>query len=203
MPREGEARPLRRARRRHRHLLGAGAFPLLLAAGWAGPAAASSASAAQLTGTFAMVIHGTAPKSVARSSYDVGWSFTPACDSGPCAVEVDTLASSCESGACPEPPSQFSLAGNELSLHHGRYQGTFSVKTGCTSNGTYLPYAYKQRTTLTLSPIAAAIVGSIGTTPVRHVSALAGTLSLKEISTGTRGCGTYTEKFSLRGRVQR
>jgi hypothetical protein len=166
------------------------------------PSAASSTTGAQLTGAFSIVARATAPKSIGGTVYRVDWSFTPDCDSGACAVEVDTLASSCVSGSCPQPPSQFSFAGDHLALVHGRYQGTFLVKTGCTSNGTYWPYAYEQHTKLSLSPTAAATIGSIGSTPLRNVSAISGTLTVKEASTGTRGCGTYTETFNVRGKVQ-
>ena len=186
-----------------RRLMTAGSAALALLALPSGSAGASSAAKAQLTGTFSVVIRGTAPKAVRGSHYQVNWSFTPACDAGACAVEVDTLASSCVSGSCPQPPDQFSFAGDQLALAHGTYQGSFSVKTGCTVNGNYWPYAYQQHTTLTLSPTAAATVGSIGASPLRNVSALTGHLSLREVSTGTRGCGTYTETFSLRAKAAR
>jgi hypothetical protein len=107
------------------------------------------------------------------------------------------------SGSCAQPPDQFSFAGDRLALAHGTYQGNFSVKTGCTVNGNDSPYAYQQHTTLTLIPTAAATVGSIGSTPLRNVSALSGRLMVREVSTGTRGCGTYAETFSLRARAER
>jgi hypothetical protein len=187
----------------HLPLLATGPAALVLLVLPSGAAGASSAAKAQLTGTFSIVIRGTAPKAVRGAHYQLNWSFTPECDAGPCAVQVDTLASSCVSGSCPQPPSEFSFAGNQLALAHGTYQGSFSVKTGCTVNGNYWPYAYKQHTTVTLSPTAAATVGSIGSSPVRNVSALSGHLSLREVSTGTRGCGTYTESFNLHGKVAR
>jgi hypothetical protein len=195
---------MRRQERTGRALLAlcAGAVGLLLAL-TPDLAAASSPAGAQLTGTFAIVLKATAPKSFVGHTYRVGWSFTPECDSGACDVQVDTVASSCVSGSCAEPPSQFSFAGDQLSLTHGVYQGTFSVKTDCTTNGNDYPYGYNQHTNLSLHPTAAASVGTIGTTPVRHVSALSGTLTLKEVSTGTRGCGTFTEKYKVHGNVSR
>lgn len=168
-----------------------------------GLSAASNPAAAQLTGTFAMVLKATAPKSFIGHSYRVGWSFTPECDSGACAVQVDTEASSCVSGSCAEPPSEFSFAGDHLSLAHGTYQGRFTVKTDCNLQHTDYPYGYEQRTKLSLSPTAAATIGTIGTTPVRNVSALSGTLTLREVSTGIRGCNTFTEKYKVRGNVSR
>jgi hypothetical protein len=193
----GIAHPTRRA------LLTAVSTTLMLLALPSGPAGASSAAKAQLTGTFSVSIRGTAPKAVHGAHYQINWSFTPECDAGACAVQVDTLASSCVSGSCPQPPSEFSFAGDQLAFSHGAYLGSFSVKTGCTVNGNYWPYAYQQHTTLTLSPTAAATVGSIGSTPLRNVSALTGHLSLRAVSTGTRGCGTYTQSFSLHGKVAR
>jgi hypothetical protein len=143
------------ARLKDRPPMTAGSAALVLLALPSGPAGASSAAKAQLTGTFSVVIRGTAPKAVRGTQYQVNWSFTPECDTGACAVSVDTLASSCVSGSCPQPPSAFSFAGAQLALSHGTCQGSFSVKTGCTVNGNYWPYAYKQHTTLTLSPTAA------------------------------------------------
>jgi hypothetical protein len=186
-----------------RSRLTVGSTALVLLALPSGPAGAASAAKAQLTGTFSVAIRGTAPQAVRGTRYQINWSFTPECDSGPCAVQVDTLASSCVSGSCPQPPSEFSFAGNQLTLAHGTYQGSFSVKTGCTVNGDYWPYAYRQHTTLTLAPTSAATVGSIGATPLRNVSALSGHLSLREVSTGTRGCGSYAESFTLHGKAVR
>jgi hypothetical protein len=60
---------------------------------------------AQLTGSFSVVLPGTSPKSVHGARYHLSWSFTPECDDGPCAVQVDTLANSCPSGSCAQPPS--------------------------------------------------------------------------------------------------
>jgi hypothetical protein len=158
---------------------------------------------AQLTGRFSVVVTGTSPKSVHGTIYHLSWSFTPECDSGPCAVQVDTLANSCPSGSCAQSPSQFDFAGAQLGLTGGKYRGTFVVKTGCNAKGEYLPYAYEQHTTLTLSAASSAEVGTIGTEPIRHVSAISGSLAIREASTRTRGCNSYSERFKLRGKVQR
>jgi hypothetical protein len=130
-------------------------------------------------------------------------SHLPDADSGPCAVEVDTLANSCPSGSCAQPPSEFDFAGPKLSLAGGKYRGTFVVKTGCNARGEYWPYAYEQHTILAFSAASSAEVGTIGTEPIRHVSAISGSLTIREASTGTRGYSSYSERFELPGKVQR
>jgi hypothetical protein len=118
-------------------------------------------------------------------------------------VQVDTLANGCPSGSCAQTPSQFDFAGAQLRLAGRTYRGTFVVKTGCSAHGEYWPYAYRQHTTLTLSAASSAQVGTIGTEPIRQVSAISGSLTIRDASTGLRGCNSYTDKFKVRGKVQR
>lgn len=149
---------------------------------------------------FSVVLTGTSPKSNSGTKFDVSWSFTPECDTGPCSVQVDILATSCASGSCAQTPPQFDFAGA-----HSRHQVSrqlFAVKTGCNAYGQYWPYGYEQQTTLILPPASTAKVGIIGTEPIRKVSVLSGTMAIREASTGTRGCNSHAERFNLRGKVR-
>jgi hypothetical protein len=169
--------------------------------------AAQRAESAQLTGLFSVTLRGTSPKSARSQHFELGWSFTAECATGACSVQVSTTANSCVSGTCAQPPSPFAYTHEQLALVKGRYNGQFVVAVGCYTNasGTYWPTAYSQRTWLNIAPSATAVVGSIGSTSLRQVSAISGQLRVAGSPTAIgrkEGCGPYATTYSVSGRAQ-
>ena len=105
---------------------------------------------------------------------------------------------------CAQPPSAFDFAGDELTLVHGKYKGSFVITTGCSSAAGYWPYAYSQRTSLSLVPTATVVVGSIGNEPLRQVNAISGSLVISGSPNSigrAQGCARYDITLSVRGKA--
>ena len=122
-----------------------------------------------------------------------------------CSVQVDTAANGCPSGQCAQPPSAFQFAGEPLTYSKGRYTGSFVITTSCDSSTGYWPYAYNQRTRLTVSPSATTKVGTVGNQPLSQVSAISGTLTISGSPNSTgryQGCMPYADTLSVRGTAQ-
>jgi hypothetical protein len=169
--------------------------------------AAQGDDSAQLTGLFLVKLKGVSPKSARSQHFGLFWSFTAECSTGACGVEVSTTAGSCASGSCPQPPSPFQYADEQLDLVGGHYKGEFVVNVGCYTDAsrTYWPTAYNQRTWLNIVPSATAVVGSIGSAPLRQVSAIAGQLRVAGSPTAIgrkQGCGPYATTYSVGGKAQ-
>jgi len=181
-----------------------GAALVSLATGFGSPALAGASSPtsvadAQLTGTYSVLFRVVAPAVDRRDRTTLTLGFAPKCDSGACDVTVSTLAESCVSGSCGQPPSDLTFATAPLRFVGSEYKGNFIIKTGCTANGTYFPYAYDQRTLLTIRPTAAQDIGAL------QVTTFVGTLELlgSPDATGHKwGCTAYRFGLDLAGRSQ-
>lgn len=166
----------------------------------AGASSSASVAGAQLTGTYSVSFHVVSPAADRRDRTTLSLGFTSECNAGTCDATVSTLAESCASGSCGQPPSDLSFADGPLRLIGGEYKGTFTIKTGCTAKGTYFPYAYEQRTLLTIRPTAAQDFGS-----ALQVTRFAGTLELlgSPDATGRKfGCPAYRFGLTLAGTTE-
>jgi hypothetical protein len=159
----------------------------------AGASVTASTVGAQLSGIYTVSFHVVSPAVDRRDRTSLDLDFTGGCNAGACEATVTTLAESCPSGSCGQPPSDLSFAYDVLRLASGEYRGTFSIKTGCTAQGTYYPYAYEQRTVLAVRPTAARAAGGVA-----QVTRFVGTLELYGApdATGLKwGCPAY--RFGL------
>jgi len=162
-----------------------------------GASSPTSVTDAELTGTYNVSFHVVSPAADRRDKTTLSLAFTGGCTSGSCQATVSTLAASCVSGSCGQPPSDLTFASEELRLVRGLYKGTFTIKTGCTAQGTYYPYAYEQRTLLTIRPTATLDAGG-----TLQVSRFTGTLELlgSPDSIGHKwGCTAYRYGLTLAG----
>jgi hypothetical protein len=166
----------------------------------AGASGSTSVATAQLTGTYNVSFHVVTPTADRRDKTTLSLGFTAECTSGACNVTVSTLANACPSGSCGQPPADLTFSTELLRLGGGEYKGTFTIKTGCTAKQTYFPYAYEQRTTLTIRPTAAQGAGES-----RDVSRFVGTLELigSPDATGHKlGCAAYRYGLSVSGATE-
>jgi hypothetical protein len=182
----------------------AGAAALLLTGAVLAGGATAAATGPQLTGSFSAALEVVKPAAYRSYHYAVSWAFTADCDAGPCDVTISTLANSCAAGNCPAPPAFLEFADAPLRYAGGVYSGTFTVKSGCTASGTYYPYAYEQRTTLTLKPTADQQVG-VGATATNQVTKLTGSLQVVGVpdSTGrSLRCSGYNDTLAVQASAQ-
>ena len=166
----------------------------------AGASGSVPPAGAQLTGTYRVTFHFVSPAASRNTRTTLTLGFAPECTSGACDVRVSTLANSCVSGSCGQPPSAFTFATELLRLTGGEYKGTFTIKTSCTRGGNYWPYAYEQRTLLTIRPTAAQDLGGFP-----HVMRFVGTAELvgSPDATGKKwGCVAYRYGIDVTGTSQ-
>ncbi|MGH9099921.1 MAG: hypothetical protein ACRDV8_06795 [Acidimicrobiales bacterium] len=160
----------------------------------------ATASGAELSGTFGVSFHVVQPAADRRDRTTLDLAFTEQCSSSACEATVSTLAESCASGSCGQPPSDLSFADDLLRLRGSKYEGTFTLKTGCTAQGTYFPYAYDQRTTVAIRPTSTQDIGG-----VRQVTRFVGTLGLvgSPDAIGHKwGCSPYRFTLDLAGATE-
>ena len=155
---------------------------------------------ARLTGSFTVKLRIVSRGPYRNERYTVGWAFSPGCDSGACGVRVSTLASSCVSGSCAEPPSFLEYADQPLTLTATTYRGSFTIKAGCSTGTSSYPYGYNQHTSLLLHPTSGETFAS-----QTQVKSFKGTLELRGTPApgyASSGCAPYTLKLSFVGTSQ-
>ena len=155
---------------------------------------------ARLTGPFTVKLRVLTKGPYRNQRYTVAWAFVPGCDSGACSVTVSTLASSCVSGACAEPPSFLEYADEPLALTGTAYRGSFTIKAGSSTKTNSYPYGYEQHTSLLLHLTSGETRGGQAL-----AKAFKGTLVLRGSPApgyAALGCAPYTLELSFVGTSQ-
>jgi hypothetical protein len=166
------------------------------------PAGAERSAAPSLGDSFAMVFTVTSQQNFGvPAGFRFGgliWAFSPRCETGACPVEVSTAQGACVSGRCPQFPSGFIWSHEVLRPASGLYKGAFTVKSNCFQSSTgNIPYAYAQRTTVSLRVTATTRFGSIV-----KASRIKGTLTVAGSPNSfsrARGCRAYAGTFAFTG----
>jgi hypothetical protein len=128
----------------------------------------------------------------------LSWLFAPACNQGPCSVQLSSTPGACVSGQCGQWPLGYLWSDEPLIYSDGIWHGAFTVKQGCSTSSFSDPYAYEQRTTVKLHATASHTYGPGETQATR----IAGTVTFSGAANSAerrKGCLPYSLTFAVTG----